>query len=73
MAAVWNLPVLFICENNLYATEMPFQKATKNTSIAGRGAIYNIPGVEVNGNDVLAVTKKRGKRLNAHAEAKGRR
>jgi pyruvate dehydrogenase E1 component alpha subunit len=55
MAATWDLPVVYICENNMYATEMPFNLATKNTSVASRAAAYKIPGVEVDGNDVLAV------------------
>ena len=55
MAATWNLPVVYVCENNMYATEMPFEQATKNTSVASRAAAYKIPGIEVDGNDVLAV------------------
>jgi 2-oxoisovalerate dehydrogenase E1 component len=55
LAATWNLPVLFVCENNLYATEMPFEQATKNTSVASRAAAYKIPGITVDGNDVLEV------------------
>lgn len=53
--AVWNLPVVYVCENNGYATEMAFQRATKNTSVQSRAAAYKMPGVEVDGNDVLAV------------------
>jgi pyruvate dehydrogenase E1 component alpha subunit len=53
--AVWNLPVVYVCENNLYATEMAFRRATKNTSVQSRAAAYKIPGVEVDGSDVLAV------------------
>lgn len=53
--AVWNLPVVYVCENNLYATEMAFHRATKNTSVASRAAAYCIPGLEVDGNDVMAV------------------
>ncbi len=53
--AVWNLPVVYVCENNLYATEMAFRRATKNTSVQSRAAAYRIPGVEVDGNDVAAV------------------
>jgi TPP-dependent pyruvate/acetoin dehydrogenase alpha subunit len=60
LAATWNLPVLFVCENNLYATEMPFEQATKNTNVASRAAAYNIPGVQVDGNDVLDVYQKAG-------------
>jgi 2-oxoisovalerate dehydrogenase E1 component len=55
LAAIWKLPVLFVCENNQYATEVPFAYAAGNPSVAGRGASYGMPGVEVDGNDVLAV------------------
>jgi 2-oxoisovalerate dehydrogenase E1 component len=55
LAAAWGLPALFICENNLYATEVPFVQATRNPSVAARAAAYGLPGVEVDGNDVLAV------------------
>jgi len=53
--AVWNLPVIYVCENNLYATEMAFSRATKNTSVASRAAAYGMKGVEVDGQDVMAV------------------
>jgi pyruvate dehydrogenase E1 component alpha subunit len=53
--AVWDLPVVYVCENNLYATEMAFSRATKNTSVASRANSYCLPGVEVNGQDVMAV------------------
>lgn len=59
-AATWDLPVVFVCENNLYATEMPFEQATKNTSVASRAAAYKMPGVTVDGNDVLDVCAKAG-------------
>src|ERR1700677_2892170 len=55
MGAVWNLPVVYVCENNLYATEMAFLRATKNTSVASRAAAYGLPGVAVDGQDVVAV------------------
>jgi 2-oxoisovalerate dehydrogenase E1 component len=47
--------VLFVCENNLYATATPLQLVTRNAEIATRAAAYGIPGVAVDGNDVLAV------------------
>ncbi len=55
MASIWDLPVIFVCENNMYATEVPFASATRNTDVAARGAIYGLPGIAVDGNDVLAV------------------
>jgi pyruvate dehydrogenase E1 component alpha subunit len=55
MAAVWDLPVVFVCENNLYATEMAFSRATKNTSVSSRASAYGLPGVAVDGNNVAAV------------------
>ena len=57
MASIWRLPVLFVCENNQFATEVPFQFVAGNPSVASRGAAYGIPGVEVDGNDVTAVAK----------------
>ena len=55
LGSVWNLPVVYVCENNLYATEMAFKRATKNTSVASRAAAYGMTGVEVDGQDVMAV------------------
>lgn len=55
LAAAQDAPVLFICENNLYATATPLASATRNTDIASRAAAYGLPGVAVDGNDVLAV------------------
>ncbi|MBS1850103.1 MAG: thiamine pyrophosphate-dependent dehydrogenase E1 component subunit alpha [Acidobacteria bacterium] len=59
-AATWNLPVIYVCENNLYATEMPFEQATKNTDVASRAAAYKIPGYQVDGNNVLEVYERAG-------------
>src|SRR5438093_344174 len=57
MAGIWRLPVLFVCENNQFATEVPFAYASANPAVAGRAAAYGIPAVEVYGNDVLAVSQ----------------
>src|SRR5271156_4803598 len=57
MASIWKLPVLFVCENNQFATEVPFAYAAGNPSVASRGTSYGIPGVDVDGNDVIAVYK----------------
>jgi 2-oxoisovalerate dehydrogenase E1 component len=55
LAAIWQLPTLFVCENNMYATEVPFSYAARNTDVAQRAASYGMPGIAVDGNDVLAV------------------
>src|SRR5687768_713905 len=55
LAAIWKLPVIFICENNLYATEVPFADSCGGGSVAGRARSYGLEAREVDGNDVLAV------------------
>ena len=55
MAAIWKLPVLFVCENNLYAMGTRQSRAMLIENISERAAAYGIPGVTVDGNDVLAV------------------
>ena len=55
IAAAWSLPLIFVCENNLYAEMTPFKETVKETDIAKRAVGYGIPGVVVDGNDVLAV------------------
>jgi len=55
MAAIWKLPVLFVCENNQFATEVSFASVAGNPSVAARGAAYGIHTIELDGNDVLAI------------------
>lgn len=55
MAAIWDLPVLFVCENNMYATEVPFSYATRNTNVAERARSYGVASLAVDGNDAAAV------------------
>ena len=57
MASIWKLPVLFICENNQFATEVSFSYSSGIPDVGRRAANYGIPGFEVDGNDVIAVTK----------------
>ena len=55
LAAVWNLPVVFLCENNHYGMSMSTERAFKIEHISERAAGYGIPGVTIDGNDVQAV------------------
>lgn len=55
MAAAWDLPVVFLCENNQYGVSVNIQTVTNTPTIAERAVAYNIPGKTVDGNDVLTV------------------
>ncbi len=55
LATIYQLPVLFVCENNLYATEVSFDYASRNPAVANRGTAYGINSALVDGNDVQAV------------------
>ena len=55
LAAIWKLPVIFIAENNGYGEATPFSYASSCKSIVDRAAGYNIPGIQVDGKDVMAV------------------
>jgi TPP-dependent pyruvate/acetoin dehydrogenase alpha subunit len=55
LAAIWKLPVVFVCENNQYAESLPTKKAFAVEDIAVRASSYGIPGVNVDGCDVRAV------------------
>lgn len=52
MASLWKLPVIFVCENNLYATSVAVWRSTSVQDIGVRGVSYNMPGVSVDGNRV---------------------
>src|SRR3954454_16292649 len=71
MASIWKLPVLFVCENNQFATEVPFAYAAGNPSVAARGAVYGMPGIEVDGNDAEAVWRAAGEAVRRAREGEG--
>ncbi|HQU44805.1 MAG TPA: thiamine pyrophosphate-dependent enzyme, partial [Pirellulales bacterium] len=55
MASIWKLPVVFVCENNQYATEVPFNYASAIRDVGRRAANYAMIGFEVDGNDAVSV------------------
>jgi pyruvate dehydrogenase E1 component alpha subunit len=55
MAAIWDLPVILVCENNLYGASTRIDKVMKNPRVSDRAASYGFRGETVDGNDVLAV------------------
>ncbi|MCZ6596665.1 MAG: thiamine pyrophosphate-dependent enzyme [Planctomycetota bacterium] len=56
-AGVWKVPVVFLCQNNQWAISCPAEEQTASENFAIKGKAYGIPGVVVDGNDVLAVRK----------------
>ena len=58
LAAIWRLPILFVCENNGYAVSMPFQRAFAIKNISQRADSYGMPGETIDGMDVLTVNKR---------------
>jgi pyruvate dehydrogenase E1 component alpha subunit len=55
LAALWEVPVLFVCENNLYSMGMPFELAEAETDLVYKAASYKVEGNSVDGMDLLAV------------------
>ena len=54
-AGVWQVPVVFVCQNNQWAISVPLKKQTHSRTLAGKALAYGFPGIQVDGNDVLAV------------------
>ena len=68
LASIWNLPILFVCENNLYAEATPFEYSVAGASVSGRAAGYAMPGVTVDGQslpDVYAAAGEAVRRARA--------
>jgi pyruvate dehydrogenase E1 component alpha subunit len=60
IAAAWKLPMVYVCENNLWAAQTPSSATLALPDVASRAAAYGIPGVVVDGNDVIAVYEATG-------------
>jgi 2-oxoisovalerate dehydrogenase E1 component len=71
MATAWDLPAVFVCENNLYATEIAYASVARNPSVALKATSYGMPGVEVDGNDVVAVYRAAGDAVERARAGKG--
>jgi pyruvate dehydrogenase E1 component alpha subunit len=55
VAGVWHVPVVFLCQNNQWAISVPLKKQTHSRTLAQKALAYGMPGIQVDGNDVLAV------------------
>lgn len=71
LAAVWKLPVIFVCENNLYGFSTPIDQTIAIKNLADRANGYGIPGIVVDGNDVLAVYKSTKEAIRRARAGKG--
>ena len=63
LATNWQLPVLFVCENNQFATEVAFADTTRNPEVANRAAAYGLPGIAIDGNNVDVVYQTAGEAI----------
>jgi TPP-dependent pyruvate/acetoin dehydrogenase alpha subunit len=70
IASLWNLPMIFVCENNGYAEFTPLAAHTRIERLASHAATYGIPSTTVDGNDVLAVRDAVGRAVD-HARSGG--
>lgn len=71
MAALWKLPVVYVIENNKYGMGTSIERHSSNTELSERGAAHGIPGVQVNGMDVVEVAQKSTDALEHARSGKG--
>jgi acetoin:2,6-dichlorophenolindophenol oxidoreductase subunit alpha len=71
LASVWKLPVVFVCENNLYGISVRQDRHQNISDVADRANAYDIPGVVVDGNDVMAVYEAAGEAIARARAGKG--
>lgn len=65
LAALWNLPVLFVCENNGYAMGTALERSESQTDIRAKAAVYDMPADQIDGMDIVAVENAAIKAVNA--------
>ena len=58
LAAMWKLPVIFVCENNIYGLSTPVREAVSVVNISDRAMAYGIQGMRIDGNDIIAMHTK---------------
>ncbi len=71
MAAIWDLPVVYVCENNLYGASTPFSSVFRVQNVADRAAAYGMPGVVVDGMDAEAVYDAAGAAIDRARQGAG--
>ncbi|RLE06994.1 pyruvate dehydrogenase (acetyl-transferring) E1 component subunit alpha [Candidatus Aerophobetes bacterium] len=71
MGAIWDLPIVYVCENNLYGASTHISKVMKIKNVADRAASYGIPGMVVDGNDVFSVYNAAKEAVSRAREGKG--
>lgn len=71
MASIWKLPVVFVCENNLFAESTPQWYSSASKTIAERASAYNMPGVQVNGKDVAEIYEAAGEAIERARNGEG--
>ena len=71
LASIWKLPIIFACENNCYGVNMPVWEAIPVENIAERAAAYAMPGIIVDGNDLIAVHEATQKALDRARTGQG--
>jgi len=70
-AALKKLPVIFVCENNLYSTHMPVSACLSDTEIYKKAAAFCLPGIRINGNDVKEIYGIAGEAINNARQGQG--
>ncbi len=71
LAKVWNLPVIFVCENNRWAITVSIKKSTAATRLGDLGKAHDVPGVTIDGTDALTVNEAANEAIQRARQGKG--